>query len=109
MSDIERIEVNQPFRLIITCYMDGALVDLSTTSARSIEYKDPAGVETKVSATILNPPGTDGKIYVDILVNTWSVPTIWKVKPWLTFPVLGEIPGDPQEVDVYDEWDSIPT
>ena len=103
MSD-ERIEVNQPFRLIITCYRDGVLVDLSVTTTQSIEYRSPKGTETKVGATILNPPGSDGKIYYDFPSNTANVQNIWKAKPWLTF-AEGELPGDPVDVEIHTKWE----
>ncbi len=102
----ERIETNQPFRLIIVCYRDGTIVNLATTSAQSIEYKDPSGVEVKEVATVLTPPGADGKIYIDLIQDAWSLHNIWKAKPWLTFAGLGEIPGEPIDVEVYQEWES---
>ena len=106
MSD-ERIEINQPFRLIITCLKDGTIVDLSTTTAQSIEYRDPSGTEVKKTATILNPPGSDGKVYLDFIQNEANKINTWKAKPWLTFAGLGEIPGDPVDVEIFDEWESL--
>lgn len=105
MSD-ERIEVNQPFRLIITCYKDGALVDLADTTLQQIEYRNPAGVATEVTATILNPPGTDGKIYYDFAKNIVNVINKWKAKPWLTFLSSDKLPGEPIDIEIYDEWES---
>ena len=104
MSD-ERIEVSQPFRLIMTCYKDGTIVDLSTTTVQEIEYRDPSGVEVKVVATILTPPGADGKIYYDFPQGTIGKTNIWKAKPWLTFAGLGEIPGDPVDIDIHEKWE----
>ncbi len=105
MSD-ERIEINQPFRLILTCYKDGVIVDLATTTTQSIEYRDPSGTEVKVTASVLNPPGTNGKIYYDFVQDDINKINLWKAKPWLTFAGLGEIPGDPVDVEIYDEWES---
>ena len=106
MSD-ERIEVNQPFRLILTCYKDGAIVDLETTIAQKIEYRDPSGIEVEVIASILTPPGTDGKIYYDFVQDKIDKINIWKAKPWLTFTDGDKIPGEPIDIEVYDEWESM--
>lgn len=101
----ERIEIDQPFRLIVVCRVDGVIQDLAQTTKQEIEYKSPSGVETKVDANILNAPGTDGKIYYDVPVDTFDAKAIWKVKPWLTFVGGDLIPGDPVEVEVYGKWE----
>ena len=104
MSD-ERIEINQPFRLIIVCRVDGVIQDLSLTTVQEIEYRSPLGVETKKTATVLNPPGTDGKIYYDVPSNTFNKEATWRVKPHLTFAGGDVIPGDPIYVMVYGKWE----
>lgn len=104
MSD-ERIEENQPFRIIITCKLNGTLIDLTTGyTAYAIEYKSPAGTETKVTAQILTPPGADGKIYYDVPKNTFNDPRKWEAKPWLTTTGGDELPGDPADIEVSRKW-----
>jgi len=104
MSD--RIEESQPFRFIFTCYKNGVIIDLSTTSARTIEYRDLEGNETIVTATILNAPGTDGKIYYDFPLNAINQSITYRIKAWLTF-ATGKIPSDPVDLKIYDEWESV--
>ena len=105
MSD-ERIEENQPFRLIIQCKLNGEIVDLATGYSKyEIEYKSPIGTETKVTANILTPPGTDGKIYYDFPKDTANDPRTWLVKPWLTTTGGDELPGDPVDIEISRKWE----
>lgn len=104
MSD-ERIEINQPFQLIIVCEVDGEIYDLQNTTAQAIEYRSPDGIENKVTAQILNPPGTDGKIYYNVPKDIFNKINNWLAKPWLTLIGGDEIPGDPIEIEVYAKWE----
>jgi hypothetical protein len=104
MSD--RIEKNQPFQLIITCIRDGVIVDFSdvTITNKTINYQSPEQVESaKFAASILNPPGTDGKIYIDIPINTFNEVGDWEAKPYVTFGT-DEFPGSPVTIPIVEPW-----
>lgn len=101
----ERIEINQPFRIIIECYLNGVIADLGEFSKLEMIYYSPSGVETKVTASILNAPGTDGKIYYDVPANIFNDARVWEAKPLLTTGDSKELPGEPIQIEIYRKWE----
>lgn len=103
----ERIEINQAFRLIIECLVNGSVVDLSTVIGYEINWRSPAGAESaKVIAEIETPPGTDGKIGYDVPENIFNEAGKWEVKAYLEYAGGSIVPCEPIEVEIYSIWQS---
>jgi len=104
----ERIEINQAFRLIIECKVNGSVVDLSTLVGFEINWRSPDGtISTNVIASIENPPGTDGKIGYDVPKDTFDETGKWEVKAYLEYPGGNIIPCEPVETEIYSIWQSV--
>lgn len=76
-------------------------VDLSTTATQEIVFTDPSGNESTKSASILNPPGTDGIIHH---VNTDAAfideSGMWHCRAKLTFSDGGIFQSNDFEFEV---------
>ncbi|MGI0056144.1 MAG: hypothetical protein ACREAK_02085 [Nitrosarchaeum sp.] len=88
-------DIQTDFQLLVeeTDYLGGGNtpVDLSLTTTQYIIFTDPNGVETQVTASILNPPGTDGLIrYIDTTPSLLTIAGIWKYRARLIFTTGGE-------------------
>jgi len=75
MTQVNDIKV----RLIVTMYEDGAVLDISTATAKSIIFRKPDGTIIEESATFLTD-GTDGKIYYDTISTDLDLSGTYKVQ-----------------------------
>lgn len=76
-------------------------VDLATTTVREIIFTDPSGNESTKSATILNPPGTDGVIHhVNSDAAFIDEAGLWHCRGKLTFSGGGVFQSNDLEFEV---------
>ena len=75
MSQVGDVKV----RLILTIYEDDAILDISTSTAKSIIIRKPNGEILTVTATFLTD-GSDGKIYYDTVSGDLDQSGMYKIQ-----------------------------
>ena len=78
--------------------------DLSDAASQRIKYVDPDGGTGSWAADVLNV--TLGYIHYDVTgTGDINIRGRWRLWAWLNFTSGGTLPGEPDEVMVYDEGD----
>lgn len=79
-------------------------VDLSTATTLQMVIQDPDGVETTVTASILNAPGTDGYLrYINADSALFNQAGLWKYRAKITFSDGGIFQSNNGEFEVLDK------
>lgn len=76
--------------IIVTVMEDGAAVDISTVTAKSLVFRKPNGTTATVTASFYTD-GTDGKLVYVTEASPLFLDTAgeWLVQPDITFPSSG--------------------
>ena len=75
MSQVNDIKL----RLILTVVEDGAALNISTCTSKTISLQSPSGVTTSFTASFLTD-GSEGKIYYDTVSGDISSAGLWKIQ-----------------------------